>query len=1326
MISDNVRFTPRQKSGSVLLVTVLMVSLLLVIVLSFVAVVRMELRQVVEHQHLLQSRSNARLGLELAISKLQESAGPDTRVTAPAFPGGNARPNSLHIGQALDSAPFIKEDGALVLNADYARPTGYFISHGRGEAFDPGTYWPYLGGENVEPGTVLLVGPGSTLPVDENNDGVPDGYVAAPLREVSGVSAGPSTGQYAYHIRDNGLHAQINVSDSLRMETGGQMNLREQRVTAQRVASEFLLPHFDPDNETHNAYLGRILERSQFDLTPFVDVEGSRALFHGMTLQSLGLPVNVKTGGFRRDLTAVIREAEDNGGLMNDAGDQWNALMDFQTARMQRWRDQTLALEGAVRPSDLPRHRWNAINAITLREDQNQPDTAVNNARTRGSPETMPFLREKIFPPMSDLWITVDPGGANWRQLLTYPTRRQRLNDGNGNLYARRTAEASNEMNPVIARFAMNFYFTMEWPIIRLHFVPVVVLWNPYSEPLRTNINESWYFVWAFEPQHFTGWHFIMQVSNPAWRNNEPSWFGSWLNIPFRYEGNNAMFAFEFENPSGGSTVTLPPGEAVMFSMHQHEAAPVDSAGYVSFDYRATLRQGLHDLGGYSFYAERDIEEMIKAVSDINQYNRWGQRLPIYRESNPDTHPYQSIAANTTGLSPAAGWDINETVIHLSGRPGIGSTMRNRGFYFLSQAGTPNWGNQLDNENAHGTINYLYQSAPSMIDQIQIQDLDDPDKPNILPRYGSAPPPFNPAIPLDDSNPAWPGWGVTWSLRMPNPGFSVEQTSAAGETINLMDANFNAPSRWLIDHNPTSPYQVADPVGINHTNNTRGGSYRNPASYVGGFSLDPNHFDYVQMNPENTDSQFIGLGDDIPIAGGDPRLVLYDVPRGGRDENNLVRGSEDIASIAAFMHARPHSVGHAWAYDVGRPNRLMMPRHFASGHNQGGGSYPGSDSAPNSPVYIIGNSFAGLLVPRDRVTHGHFPGPAAQQSPAPTIPYSQGQNPISSAIQGPGSTVYYPAYDLSWIYNEVLWDDFMLTPHANRRLIWKEADATRDFNTSAENLLISGAFNVNSTSVSAWAAMLGSMLDVELSPRDGSSEVSPSLERAPLSRFLDPLSAAFSPNGGQSVNHSNAYAGYRRLTQNEIYSLAEQLVEQVKRRGPFLSISEFVNRMLTAPGQDPNGLGLAGALQTAINDAGLNDAMGTPGEDIWQTASDFQGSWHNSGGASAFHGMFLENVEGPRTAGSPGYLLQSDVLARIGGVLQARSDTFTVRAYGSLGDADSPSARSWVEATVQRVADFVDDTNTPDALPDELTALNQRFGRQFRVISFRWLSRDEI
>ena len=66
------------------------------------------------------------------------------------------------------------------------------------------------------------------------------------------------------------------------------------------------------------------------------------------------------------------------------------------------------------------------------------------------------------------------------------------------------------------------------------------------------------------------------------------------------------------------------------------------------------------------------------------------------------------------------------------------------------------------------------------------------------------------------------------------------------------------------------------------------------------------------------------------------------------------------------------------------------------------------------------------------------------------------------------------------------------------------------------------------------------------------------------------------------------WQGHRRLTPNQILTLAANVVDEVKARGPFQSVAEFVNRQLVS---DPL-TGNSGALQTAIENSALNTDFG--------------------------------------------------------------------------------------------------------------------------------------
>ena len=104
-------------------------------------------------------------------------------------------------------------------------------------------------------------------------------------------------------------------------------------------------------------------------------------------------------------------------------------------------------------------------------------------------------------------------------------------------------------------------------------------------------------------------------------------------------------------------------------------------------------------------------------------------------------------------------------------------------------------------------------------------------------------------------------------------------------------------------------------------------------------------------------------------------------------------------------------------------------------------------------------------------------------------------------------------------------------------------DRSYRYQTLAADLLLEGAFNVNSTSVDAWISQLSSLRGLPLPNSTSSSQETPVL------RFLNQPS-------------ENSWNQIRQLSDDEITLLAHCLVEQIKLRGPFLSFSDFANRRI--------------------------------------------------------------------------------------------------------------------------------------------------------------------
>ena len=79
-----------------------------------------------------------------------------------------------------------------------------------------------------------------------------------------------------------------------------------------------------------------------------------------------------------------------------------------------------------------------------------------------------------------------------------------------------------------------------------------------------------------------------------------------------------------------------------------------------------------------------------------------------------------------------------------------------------------------------------------------------------------------------------------------------------------------------------------------------------------------------------------------------------------------------------------------------------------------------------------------------------------------------------------------------------------------------------------------------------------------------------------------------------------------------------------------------------------------------------------------------------------------------------------------------RGDTFVIRTCGeSVDGSGRVVARAYAEAVVQRIPEYLDpidapSTNVWDAAANGKSEQNKRFGRRFKITTFRWLAPDEI
>lgn len=277
----------------------------------------------------------------------------------------------------------------------------------------------------------------------------------------------------------------------------------------------------------------------------------------------------------------------------------------------------------------------------------------------------------------------------------------------------------------------------------------------------------------------------------------------------------------------------------------------------------------------------------------------------------------------------------------------------------------------------------------------------------------------------------------------------------------------------------------------------------------------------------------------------------------------------------------------------------------------------------------------------------------------------------------------------------------------------------------ASRMEVDGMFNVNSTSVKAWRALLGHARGKQIAYHtDAGIVVDPNTYDHVVSRnpVASDVKAGADSGAGAAFPNGSEYTGFRTLSNDQLDELATEIVAQVRLRGPFLSLSEFINRQLSTN----DDLSIAGALQVALDSLTDDPNAALKETDPLTRLSDVT----MDPADPKLDGVgyaYPEAAVGHMVHGFPGWIRQADILRPIAPVLTARDDTFTIRAYGDFRDASGEVvASAWCEATVQRRRDFVDPVDDAASIDPPTNSQNITFGRRYDIVAFRWLNEDEV
>ena len=361
-----------------------------------------------------------------------------------------------------------------------------------------------------------------------------------------------------------------------------------------------------------------------------------------------------------------------------------------------------------------------------------------------------------------------------------------------------------------------------------------------------------------------------------------------------------------------------------------------------------------------------------------------------------------------------------------------------------------------------------------------------------------------------------------------------------------------------------------------------------------------------------------------------------------------------------------------------------------------------------------------------------------------------------SLVKTDGTNLTNERIDLPFMVNASLWDRFYLStiPQTgnlslnssnlsvlanNRHVLAPNAsgafpdesdlrNSDTGFEQSAAHIQVDGAFNINSVSVDAWEAVLLQAAGKTISSeRDGILNDTGDESFVAFPRFPDPVYGADDKDAFNALDAQarEQYAGMFVTDRDDIRILAETIVAEVKRRGPFLSMADFINRRQIADSGnlDVDYQGLMGTLDAAIMRASQQKDVLNYQQIFSRTQAWNQNLDPSNPGEASKYSDDVESALGvpmghQSTAleGNSGNLTQGDILQVLGAQLSARSDTFVIRAYGEAADPISGEVNSSArcEAVVQRIAE-------PTAVGDSLIAPTGNFGRRFVVVAFRWL-----
>jgi len=1265
--------------GFALVATLMLLLLLLVLATGMLSLSSLSLRNANTDNATKQARANARMAMMIAIGELQAEMGPDMRISAEAAVQDADPATEAIDGVAQPHWLSVYDSWGNWLNGEYTpegksptdvRTIGDTYGSKRAPMF---RRWLVSLPDNLRTDVNAAATP---LPEEESVTLVGKGSlgeahaIAEPINITRAykIKVG-DRGSYAWWIGPENHKAKINLAAQQRSLSADQWAVGQGATSEVAVGGISGLEALDIDKADAASLAQRVISLKTLGLPSLsADADSANKLFFDVTDVSSGILANTRSGGLKKDLSLLFENND------TDIAPEYKQSSRYAPEPSIRPHSKDVLAKNAVLPRR-PFASWPRMRHYyrMYREDQ---DTAFPISGKRNLDYTAgeaPY--STVLAPENMRDIETTPRWLGENSYLRFPVLTRYLL-----IHSYSTERFTDNSKSGREEIAFNYYDT-----------PVVTFWNPYNTPLVMN----------------SGQLGVAVSSRMVW----PHRF-RFLNQNMQNSSNSARVRTNQEivptglHSANGSAIVFQPGEVKTFSFRKGEFHTGIS------DATCIMYEGFDPSG-------------IGGVTR-NTNNRWKSLGEPSSTGGPPPNNAFFVVETDYALTSNYGGNYSE-----GNTPGSLSI-------FNSSSTTRDW--KDDGFPPHYQIDWFQKSQ-----QMTPINADETGSPT----------------PLTETTDPLPVGYTMLTLK----GISRLGMSASWKK-DWRSRN------WL--HSP--PYYFGSALTMSEESEARAHTQRLDSPYEVSFGPTSSS-ELIKLTGEINGKPWLGFGSN-------PYEKVTAVPA-------IELPTAPLSSLASFSGMR---MSPGWIYSkdlnpdwkvrrtLGRNNDVRStPNESLTSYNGQTKHYMYQSGITGGG---IGNSFIHPMIPREGIYFHHDNSVSHEQNSIKTSGDSN-QDVQAMLTTAHDNKAYSDYWDHALLLNDALWDEYFISSIADQTRAWASVADNLDANIealtdgeglpisryeyndggldaaavqaklkdtdaylkAAEHLTVDGAFNVNSTSVNAWYALFKGIRERKLFYRDSTGalrEVAVPAGHIALSRFDTPTTDKETTDLSAGVAREDgnmAWSGVRFLDDLQIRLLAGKCVEQVKRRGPFLNFSEFINRRL-----EDNEMGLMGALQAAID---YDDASPESGsinyrykstENLRISPSDLGDNEYPTPQA----------VEGSRLAGIPGYVIQSDLLKPIANTLQVRDDTFRIRAYGETLDPEgNVIARAWCEAIVQRTPEYADPTNESNeaamlykgnpagasydprwngefAPNPDLTPTNRRFGRKFKIKSFRWLNSDEV